>query len=303
MHVFMTGAAGYIGGAIAARLLADGHRVSGLVRSHDKAEALEARGMAPVRGTLADLTVLAQAARSADAVINAASADDGMAVQALLEALAGSRKPLIHTSGTSIVADAALGEPSEIVFTEDMPPNTLPERLLRLAIDHRVLAAAGRGVHSVVIRPSLIYGRGPGLNPHSHQLPHLVALARKRGRPAHVGRGLNIWSHLHIDDIAELYRLALERAPAGSLFFAEAGEASWRDMAVAVGRALAMTEGPEALSTEEALRLIGIGALTSFGSNSRVSAEKARRMLGWTARGPSLFDDLASDYYRLSDFT
>jgi nucleoside-diphosphate-sugar epimerase len=302
MHVFMTGAAGYIGGAVAARLLSDGHAVSGLARSQSRAAALEARGITPVRGELSDLTLLAKAARSADAVINAASAEDSPAANVLINALEGSRKQLLHTSGTSVAADRALGEPSNVVFTEDMPLDTLPERLLRVAVERLILSSAGKGVRSVVIRPSLIYGRGKGLNPHSHQLPHLVRLARERGRPAHVGRGLNVWSNVHIEDVAELYLRALTEAPAGSIFFCESGEASWKDLAAAVGKALGMSEDPEPLSVEEALHLFGISAITSFGSNSRVSAEKARRMLGWKPAAPSIWDDLQSDYYK-SDLT
>ena len=300
MHIFITGATGYIGGAVAARLLADGHRVSGLARTPEKAQALAARGIAPVAGALVDLGTLREAAQAADAVINAASADDSMVAHVLIQALEGSGKPLLHTSGTSVAADRALGERSDIVFTEDMPLQTLPERLLRVEVERSVLGAAGRGVRSVVIRPALLYGRGPGLNPHSHQLPQLARITVARGRPAHVGRGLNVWSHLHIDDLAELYLRTLADAPPGSLYFAESGEASWRDMAIGIGRAVGLSGEPEALPTEEALRLLGIGAVTSFGSNSRVSAEKARRMLGWTPAAPSLWDDLRTDYYKTS---
>src|SRR5215204_260032 len=238
--------------------------------------------------------------QAADAVINAASADDSMVAHVLVQSLEGSGKPLLHTSGTSVAADRALGERSDVVFTEDLPLQTLPERLLRVEVERSVLGAAGRGVRSVVIRPALLYGRGLGLNPHSHQLPQLARITVARGRPAHVGRGLNVWSHLHIDDLAQLYLRTLADAPPGSLYFAESGEASWRDMAIGIGRAVGLSGEPEALPTEEALRLLGIGAVTSFGSNSRVSAEKARRMLDWKPAAPSLWDDLGTDYYKTS---
>lgn len=277
------------------RLLADGHEVAGLARSVEKAAALSRLGVEPVLGSLADLGIVAAAARAADAVVNAASAEDSPVAEALVSALEGSDKALIHTSGTSVVADRALGEPGHVVFSEDMPPDTLPERLLRVAVERRVLAAAGRGVRSVVIRPSLIYGRGRGLNPFSHQLPKLAAVAQERGRPAHVGRGLAIWSNVHIDDVADLYVRALNTSPAGHVYFAAGGEASWRDLAVMVGRALAMAGEPEALDTPEALRVFGISAVTSFGSNSRVSSEKARLMLGWRPAGPPLDVQLATD--------
>ena len=257
MQIFITGATGYIGGAVAARLLADGHRVFGLARTPEKARALAARGIAPVAGALVDLGTLREAAQAADAVINAASADNSMVAHVLVQALEGSGKPLLHTSGTSVAADRALGERSDVVFTEDMPLQTLPERLLRVEVERSVLGAAGRGVRSVVIRPALLYGRGPGLNPHSHQLPQLARITVARGRPVHVGRGLNVWSHLHIDDLAELYLRTLADAPPGSLYFAESGEASWRDMAIGIGRAVGFSDEPEALPTEEALRLLG----------------------------------------------
>ena len=298
MHVFIIGVSGYIGGAVAERLVAEGHRVSGLIRSAERAEALRKRGVEPVLGRLCDLTVIGNAARGAEAVVNAASAEDSPSALTLVEALKDSGKPLLHTSGTSVVADRAIGEYGAIVYTESMPLSTLPERLLRVAVENLILDAAGRGVRSVVIRPSLIYGRGPGLNPHSHQLPRLVQLASERGRPAHVGRGLNIWSNVHIADVADLYVRAITEAPPGSVFFAENGEASWKDMAVAIGKTLEMCGETEALSLEESLSILGIGAVTSFGSNSRVSAERARRMLGWSPTGPSIWEDLKTDYYR-----
>src|SRR4051812_35536652 len=98
MKVFCTGASGYIGGSVAAGLVAAGHRVTGLVRSPEKAEAVRARGIQPLLGSLDDGERLAQAAQAADIVVNAASADHMGAVAALLGAVTGSGKPFIHTS-------------------------------------------------------------------------------------------------------------------------------------------------------------------------------------------------------------
>ena len=215
-----------------------GHTVVGLVRQADKASQLALRGIQPLFGTLADLAKITEAARAADAVINTADADDFLAADTLLNALAGSGKVLIHTSGSSVVSDRAAGECSAAIFQEDSPFDPLPERLLRVAIDRAVLMGAQQKIRSVVIRPSLIYGRGHGLNPHSIQLPRLIELARKYKIARHVGRGLNVWSHVHIDDLVDLYLLALDQAPPGSLFYAENGEASWKAMASAVGRRL-----------------------------------------------------------------
>src|SRR5581483_3163570 len=103
MNVFITGAGGYIGGSVAAALVAQGHAVSGLARSDATAAALRERGVTPVRGTLEDADILMKAAQDADVTVNAASADNRGAAEALVKALAGSGKTLIHTSGSSIV--------------------------------------------------------------------------------------------------------------------------------------------------------------------------------------------------------
>ncbi len=297
MRIFMTGVTGYIGGSIAAALINAGHSVVGLVRQENMASLLAVRGIQPLLGTLADLAKITDAARAADAVINAANADDFLVADTLLKALAESGKVLIHTSGTSVVSDRAAGEYSAAIFHEDSPFDPLPERLLRVAIDRAVLMGAQQKIGSVVIRPSLIYGRGHGLNPHSIQLPRLIELARKYKVARHVGRGLNVWSHVHIDDLVDLYLLALDGAPAGSLFYAENGEASWNAMASAVGRLLGFGAETMDWPIEEAVREWGPSAITSYGSNSRVSALKARKMLGWAPKGRALLVDIETGSY------
>jgi uncharacterized protein YbjT (DUF2867 family) len=103
MKVFVLGATGYIGGAVAQALVQAGHDVSGLTRSADSAERLRQRGVAPHIGTLFDRQVIVDAARAADAAVNAADSDNPYAVTALLEAFAGTDKRIVHTSGSSIV--------------------------------------------------------------------------------------------------------------------------------------------------------------------------------------------------------
>ena len=181
------------------------------------------RGIEPVIGDLDDADILADAARRADAVVNAASSDHRPAVDTLLGALAGSGKPFLHTSGTSVLADDARGEPSDAVYDETTPFTPLPERAARAALDAAVLAAAERGVRSVVLCNSLIYGHGPGLHAESVQIPTLVRVAHEADVPRHIGRGLNVWSTVHVEDVADLYLLALERAEPGSFLFVENG--------------------------------------------------------------------------------
>src|SRR5688572_28989142 len=135
MRVFVTGASGYIGGSIAARLLASGHAVTGLARSRETAEALRRLEVEPVLGTLDDAAEIDEACRSADAVINAASSDHEGCVAACLAALSGTGKPFLHTSGSSIVADDAGGEPGDAVFEEATPFTPPPLRAPRVALD------------------------------------------------------------------------------------------------------------------------------------------------------------------------
>jgi nucleoside-diphosphate-sugar epimerase len=298
MRVLVTGATGYIGGSVAVRLIAQGHEVRGLVRSTDGAARLEALGIAPVRGTLADREVLSDTARDVDAVINAANSDDWDVVNAVLSALAGSGKLFVQTSGSSIVGDNAGGEPSDKIYDEDTPVEPLPDKAERVAINRRVQAAAANGVRSVVLCPSLIYGTGHGLHKDSIQVPKLIGLARKSGVARHVGRGLNVWSNVHIDDLVDLYLLAIEKAQPGSFFYAENGEASIKALAEAISRMLGLGGATEPIALEDAIQEWGgVAAAFTFGSNSRVRAVKARSVLGWQPSGPALLDDVEHGSY------
>jgi nucleoside-diphosphate-sugar epimerase len=291
MKLFVTGASGFIGGSVAARLVQAGHEVRGLVRDPAKQEAVRRTGVEPVMGTLSDGALLAREAKAADAVINAASSDDRPAIEALAAALAGSGKALIHTSGTSIVADEAMGEPSDKVFDEDTPFTPAPEKAARVALDRFVLAAPG--VRSIVLCNSLIYGTGLGAEPESAQLPRLAALARETGVARHIGRGLNVWSTVHIADVADLYLLALEQAPAGSFCFVENGEASFHAMVGAMADRLGLG-APEPWDAADAVAKLGRQtAVFSLGSNSRVRARRARA-LGWKPRHDSVLDWIAA---------
>ncbi len=299
MNIFLTGATGYIGGTVAAKLIAAGHQVSGLARDEGRAAQLRERGIAPVDGTLDDLDVLDGAARAADAVVNAANADNPFAARVLVDALRGSGKRFVQTSGTSIVSDNAGGQAGGIVYSEDTPLNALPEKAGRIATDRMILDAANDGVHSAVICPCLIYGQGLGVRRHSPQIPTFIEVAKSAGVPRHIGAGENIWSHVHIEDCADAILLALDRAPAGSFFYIEGGEASMIDVNRAVGRMLGLGEATETFPMAEALRAWGPAMAHAMSSNVRVCADKARAILGWAPRGPALFDDIEHGSYRV----
>ncbi|HEU5283281.1 MAG TPA: NAD-dependent epimerase/dehydratase family protein [Burkholderiales bacterium] len=298
MKVFVTGASGYIGGSVAAALLSAGHSATGLVRSEQRAQQVRELGIDPVVGTLSDAAFLARMAREADAVVNAANSDDRGAVEAMLPALAGSGKPFLHTSGSSIVGDMAAGEPSERIYQEDTPIQPLPGKAARVAIDRLVLGAAQSGVRAVVICPTMIYGRGRGAHRESVQVPRLIALAKKYRVGRHVGRGENIWSNVHIDDLVPLYLLALQKAPAGAFYFAENGENSYREIVAAISRMLGFGGRTQPMSIDEAVAELGeVATHFSFGSNSRVRAVRGRRELGWSPKGPALLDEIERGSY------
>lgn len=290
MNVFVTGAAGFIGGSIATGLVQAGQNVTGLVRSAEQADELKALGMNAVIGTLDDSQLLAQQARAADAVINAASSDHRGAVEALLDALRGSNKVFLHTSGSSIVGDASGGKSSDDIYYEDNLPEPTVDKADRVAIDNLVLAAAQDGVNSAVICNTLIYGHSLGVNRDSVQLPRLLKQARKSGVVRHVGTGQNIWSNVHIEDVVALYQLALTRNVPGTFYFVESGEASFIDMTTAMAEALNLGE-PQDWPLQDAEAEWGYEmANYGLGSNSRVRGKHARELLGWTPKRTSVVE-------------
>lgn len=295
MKVFITGASGYIGGSIAARLVELGHEVLGLVRTEQRARETAARGLEPIVGDLSDSPVLANAVRRADAVINAANSDHRPSVDAMLEAMRGTGKTFIQSSGTSIVADLADGEHEGPVHDESTPVHPLPLRAARVALNDSVLAATRHGIRGIVVCPSLIYGEGHGLHRDSIQIPWLMDLARKHKAGRHVGPGRNVWSNVHIDDLVDMYVAVLQGAPAGALYYAENGENSMLEAAAAVSRALGFGGITKAMTVAEAVAVWGEGtARYTMGSNSRVRAVRARQELRWSPVRPSLLQYIES---------
>jgi nucleoside-diphosphate-sugar epimerase len=289
MRIFLTGANGYIGGAVASRLIASGHKVRGLVRDAAKAETVAAYGIDAVIGTLDDAALLQAEARAADAVVNTASSDHCGAVETLIAALAGSGKPFIHSSGSSIIADLAMGEPSDRIFQEGEPITPLADKAARVAIDRLVLAA-----HGIVICNTMIYGHALGPPAQSVQVPALVRQAKTSGVARYIGRGLNRWSNAHITDVAALYPLAIARAPSGTFMYVESGEEPLGEIVKAIAAKLDLGAA-QSWSAEEAIALWGRAmAVYSLGSNSRVRG-KVAAALGWTPKHRSITKWIADE--------
>src|SRR5215217_6509924 len=230
MKVFLTGATGYIGSAVAERLRAAGHEVSALARSDAAAAKLAATGIRGVPGDFSDPRSITGAAREADGVISLATtydpAIDGPAIDAILEALSGSNKPFIYTSGIW-----SHGDTGGKVVDETSPPRPAPLVSWRQAVEDRVLQAASRGIRSSVIRPAVVYGRGGGIP------AGFAESAQKDGAARYVGTGDNRWPFVQVDDLADLYALALEKAPPGTLLLGVSGPSyRVRDVAAAASR-------------------------------------------------------------------
>lgn len=300
MKVFLTGATGYIGGTVAKALCAAGHEVVGLVRpgGQSQEDAIKAKGISPVYGTLDDSALLTQMAGETDAVINAANVDHRGSTETFLSALNGTNKPYIQTSGSGITADMAGGEPTTAIYEDDDVVVPLPARAARIALNNFVLAAAGNGIRTAVIAPPMIYGRGTGMNPNSIQVPAMIKVAKKFGVAKYVGRGENRWSNVHVEDLADLYVAVLERGKAGAFYYAENGENSLREVAMAISRMLGYGNRADSLTVPQAIAEYGeLMTNLSFGSNSRVRAKRAHEELAWFGKRASLIDDIEQGSY------
>jgi nucleoside-diphosphate-sugar epimerase len=293
MNIFITGASGYIGGSVALHLLKNGHKIRGLTRTQNSADQLFRLGITPVIGSLDDAGLLTIEASRADAVISAAHADHPRSVEAFVAALKGSGKTLIHTSGSSIIGDDARGEyASNAIYSENTPLLVDARKQARRDIDLVVLNASKENIRTAVIIPSLVYGEGAGINRQSIQIPFLVSNAIEQKAVQLVGPGRNVWSNVHIEDLANLYGVVLDSLSSninsGSFYFAENGETSFVEIAEAISQRLNIAT-MEHLPAELAVEKWGMAkALFSLGSNSRVRSVRARSQLGWAPKHDSL---------------
>lgn len=285
MRVFVTGATGFVGSAVVQDLLAAGHQVLGLARSDASAAALAATGANVHRGDLEDLDSLRAGAAAADGVIHTGfihdfarfaevCAIDARAITALGQALAGSNRPLVITSGTALVSPGQLALETTRIGPQTHHP--------RAASEQATDAVQAMGVSTRVIRLSpSVHGAGD----HGF-VPLLMNLAREKGVAGYIGEGQNCWSAVNRLDAARLYRLALENGETGARYHG-VGEAAipFRAIATAIGAGLNL---PTTATPPE-----HFGWFAGFaGLDCPASSDLTQAQLGWTPTHPGLLADL-----------
>ena len=291
MHVFITGASGWIGTALTQELVAAGHEAVGLARSDSSAEKIRANGGTPVRGDMQDHDLLVSEAEKADAVAHLAFTLDFSEFEDVVDnevqlidrigaAYEGTGKAFIAASGTPTSLGQIATEQDEL--DPDGPAGA------RARTANAVLALSSRGIRSGLVRmPRSVHGEGDrhGL------IAMLVGLDRQLHTAAYVGDGRNRWPAVHISDAGRLFRLALEKAPAGSVLHAVGEEGvPMRDVAEVIGRKTGL-----AASAVDPEQLGMFGAL--LGGDQPASNTATRQLLGWEPTGPTLLDDLEAGHY------
>lgn len=292
MRIFVTGATGFIGSSLVPELIGAGHQVIGLTRSEAGAQALEAAGAQAFRGTLEDPGSLRAGAESADAIIHLAfdhdfsrfvdnCQKDSRVIAALGEALAGSDRPLLITSGTGI-GGGAHGEPAREDVFNTSHPNP------RIASEIAGNALIGQGVNVSFMRLPQVH------NPYRQGLVSpLVEVAREKGVVAYVGDGANRWPAGHLSDVVKLYRLAIEKGARDtqSARYHAVGEegVTSRAIAEALGRGLKLPV--VSISPEEAPAHFGWMGIFA-GLDMPASSAWTQATLGWRPSGPTLIADL-----------
>ena len=290
MKILLTGATGYIGSAVAGALLTAKHTVVGVARSDEAADKLRKRGVTPHRADLKQPDSLDDAVRSCDGVVSTGTTNDGRldgaALSRVLELLKGTGKPIVYTSGVWV-----LGDTGGKAVDETAPVNPAALVAWRPALEQIVLNAAATNVRAIVIRPGIVYGKGGGI------AADFIHTAHQSGAARYVGTGENRWPVVAVDDLADLYVSAVERAPSGSLYHAaDRSSVRVKEIAEAASFGAGAAGRTEPWPLDEARKTLGPYA-DALVLDQRISSEKVRRELGWNPRQPSILDDVRRGSY------
>lgn len=293
MKVFVTGATGFVGTAVVQELLANGHEVLGLARSEESANKLIAAGAEAYRGDLNDFESLKSGAKASDAVIHLGFVHDftrfaemceldGKVIKTIGEALLGTEKPFLITSGTALFSKDGL------TIETDRSINPHP----RIATENSADAVAAKGVKVAVIRLSpSVHGKGDIIG----FVPTLINIAKQKGKSAIINDGHNFWPAVHKLDAAKLYRLALENPfESGTRYHAVAEQGiPFKDIAGFIAERL---EVPVvSLTNDEAAE--HFGWFSHFAKlNNLTSSDETKSKLGWNPEHPTLLEDMDNIY-------
>lgn len=278
MRVLVFGGSGYIGRHLIKHLVDEKYVVDAFIRRESAAEQMIGLGARPVLGSIESGEGINAMIGASDAVIWAAQLmleDERRFVGQVIDRLKGTGKALIFTGGTSLLSRATNGDWDENSYGEDDAFQPRRQIAPRLEIEAMVRAAASDGFRPMCIRPSLVWGHGG-----SQIIRDFYHSATATGAVCHIGRGLNVYTNVHVDDVAVMYRLMLEKGVAGGLYHAASGEVSYGVMAGAIARHIGVPT--RSVTIKE-----GIGIWDKFMAGvvlcscSKVRAPRARSELGW----------------------
>src|SRR5512138_3925175 len=291
MKVFVTGGMGYVGSAVVQALVRAGHEVTATSRSDAADGVLAALGATPVRGALGQLAPLAGRIAEHDAAIHAAmdyalgAPADGEGIGALLDGArqAGRAFAVVYTSGGWVRGPC--GAPAS-----EAEPFARPARAVAWRPPHekRGLEAATDRIATAVIRPGIVFGEKRGL-----VVPWFES-AVKSGRASFVGSGDQRWAFVHRADLAELYRLVVERRGRGIFHGVDGASPTIAEAAGAASRAAGKGGAVRAIPVEEARKTMGPMADALAMDQVVVSARRVE--VGWAPRHPPFPQDAASAY-------
>ena len=277
MKALVIGASGYVGGRVVHAFRAAGHEVTGLARNDDAAARASAAGANVVLGDLTDLDALRPHVEATDCVIFAPMVDfetERRAIAMLVDTLAGTSKALVFTSGTAVLAKRTEGYWFDGNYGEDEPWDGDEINRTRIPIETMVRDGAKRGVRATVIRPPLIWGHG-----HAPPITALHSSART-GAICYVGPGLNVFSTIHVDDLADIFLLAATKGTPGALYHAVSGETNFRALAELIANRRGLKT--RSISGAEIDEIFGpfLGPVV-FASNNRTRCPRTQADLGW----------------------
>ena len=299
VNALLIGATGYVGSHVAKALRARGHIVTGSARSADNARALRETDFSSAVVDFDDLPALGALAGSFEIVVMASKMPferEAVIMEAIVAGCtSGATQHLLLTTGTAMLTIAARdGAWSQYSFAEDdrFPFARRHDLTVRAETETRVRRASGGRLNTYVIRPPLIFGNGGSI-----QIPAIFDSVRKTGFACYVGHGLNLYSAVHVEDLARIYPLAIERGTPGALYHAVCGEANFRSIAEAVAAVAGC--GTRSLTYEQACALWGEARVErSLAANSRTIAKRTVEELGWRPTHLDVIEDIRSGSYR-----